>query len=584
MDYFFEKNIMEEKHPVYTLKNMCHDCYKCVRECFIKSIEVTRGQAKIIGDKCIACGHCVQVCPSNAKRIRSDINKVRALISSGKKVIVSLAPSWAGVFEYPASKMTAILKKLGFYGVSETALGAEAVSIQTAKIINEAEKGLFISSACPVVVDYIRFYKPEFTDCIVKIASPALTHAKFLKKYYKDEDIKIVFIGPCIAKKNESDRNPDLIFASLTLEELNNWIKQAELDINSITAEGSEEFIPKGSHEGALYPIEGGMNETMKLSGVQKDVRLISLSSLPALKRALNGLDPNKINGKIFLEALSCVGGCINGPSISSKKSGILINSEILSNVKTRDVVPKEPDAVAVMDYFADSLKENSFSLQDIKETMKLIGKTTEEDELNCGGCGYSTCRELCLAILNKKAEPSMCVSYMRKLAMKKTTALLRAMPSAMVMVNGKFEILETNDAFLRMFTGEMYDVFSERAEGLKGALLDRIVPFSPLFEDALIKNEEIHKERYPYKGRLYDINIFVIEKGNITGAIITDVTTSEINREKVAKQAKEVINKNIETVQNIAGLLGEHMVEVETLLNSIAEGYSNTGGTNEGN
>ena len=147
---------MDKQNPVYTLVNECHDCYKCVRECHVKAIKIEDGHASVIPDKCIACGACVKACPAGAKRVRGDVDKIRKLLLSKKDVYVSLAPSWSGVFEIPAEKMISILKRLGFKEVSETALGAEEVSIKTAEMLNNAEKGLFISSACPVIVDFIR--------------------------------------------------------------------------------------------------------------------------------------------------------------------------------------------------------------------------------------------------------------------------------------------------------------------------------------------------------------------------------------------------------------------------------------------
>ena len=193
---------MDKQNPVYTLTNECHDCYKCVRECHVKAIKIENGHASVIPEKCIACGACVKACPTNAKRVRTDIDKVKKLLFDKKDVYVSLAPSWRASFENSAEKMIALLKQLGFKDVSETALGAQEVSIKTAKMLNEAGNGLFISSACPVIVDYIRLYMPEFTQCITPIGSPLMTHAKMLKETFGD-DIAIVFVGPCIAKKNE---------------------------------------------------------------------------------------------------------------------------------------------------------------------------------------------------------------------------------------------------------------------------------------------------------------------------------------------------------------------------------------------
>ena len=567
---------MENKqYPVYTLKNECNDCYKCIRECHIKAIRIQGGSASVIDDKCIACGHCVQVCPAGAKRVRNDIDKVKALFLTGKKVYVSLAPSWAGVYDIPKEKMIAVLKKLGFDGVSETALGAQEVSIQTAKMLNEADKGLFISSACPVIDDYIRLYKSDFAKCITPIASPALTHCGLLKDTLGN-DIKVVFIGPCIAKKNEADANPELMSVALTFDELNYWIKEEFIDIKKIGTDESCKFVPESSYEGALYPLEGGMNETIKRVGIDKDdVTFIAVSSLEDFDKSLQNIKPEKVENKIFVEALGCSGGCINGPCLSSEKSRILITSDIYANTQYRDDIPKEPRKVVGMEYSPKPVETVEYSIEQITKALRKISKHSEEDELNCSGCGYASCREFVNALIAGDAEPSQCVSYMRKIAVRKAAAMLRCMPSAVVIVDSNMEIVEANDSFEHMFLSEeMYEVFASRQDGLTGASIDRIVPFPELFKSALDTGKDIHQEHYAIKDKVYDISIFTIEDNELIGAVISDVTKSEIDRSKIAQKAREVITKNITTVQEIASLLGEHMVETELLLSSIAEGF----------
>ena len=565
---------MDSLYPVYTLKNECHDCYKCIRECHIKAIKIQSGNASVINDRCIACGHCVTVCPAGAKQVRNDTEKVKALFLNKEKVYVSLAPSWAGVYNVSKGKMISALHKLGFIGVSETALGAQEVSIETAKILNNKKSGLFISSACPVINDYIRLYKPKFTSYIVPLASPALTHAKLLKDTY-GENIKIVFIGPCIAKKNESDEHPELISAALTFSELNLWLKEEFIDFDKIKEKRNVKFIPEHAYEGALYPLEGGMSETIRQVGINKnDVTFINVSSLEAFDSALSGIEPDKIKNKIFVEALGCAGGCINGPCISSKKSRILITSDIYSYTKYRKPVPTVPKAVVKKDYIARPVIKEEYSLPQITKALRRISKHTDKDELNCGGCGYSTCRDFVNALIAGDAESSMCVSYMRKIAVRKASAMLRCMPSAVIMVDSKLEVLEANDSFLRMFCPDMYDVFSSRPEGIAGASIEKIVPFWELFKSSLETGKDIHQAHYGIEDKLYDISIFTIEYGEITGGVISDVTKTELDRSKIAQKARDVITKNISTVQEIASLLGEHMVETELLLNSIAEDF----------
>ena len=570
---------MEKTYPVYTLKNECNDCYKCIRDCHVKAIRIQSGSASVINEKCIACGHCVTICPVGAKKVRNDIDKVKTILLTGKDVYVSLAPSWAGVYDISKEKMIAVLKKLGFAGVSETALGAQEVSIQTAKILNEAESGLFISSACPVIDDYIRLYKPKFAKNITQIASPALTHAGLLKDTYGD-NIKVVFIGPCIAKKNEADRHPELLLASLTFDELNYWIKEEFIDIKNIETDDTCKFVPESAYEGALYPLEGGMNETIKKVGIEKnDVTFIGVSSLESFDKSLQNINPDKVTNKIFVEALGCPGGCINGPCLSSEKSRIMITSDIYANTHYRDNIPKEPKKVVPEEYSPAPLEKVEYPNEQIVKALKKISKHKPEDELNCGGCGYSSCREFVNALIAGNAETSMCVSYMRKIAVRKAAAMLRCMPSAVVIVDSNMEIVEANDSFEQMFLGDMYEIFASRQDGLTGAALDRIIPFSELFKSALDTGNDIHQEHYTIKDKIYDISIFTIEDNELIGAVISDVTKSEIDRSKIAKKAREVITKNIATVQEIASLLGEHMVETELLLNSIAQDYdSNIG------
>ena len=563
---------MNNQNPVYTLSNECHDCYRCVRECIVKAIKIENGHASVIPEKCIACGQCVKTCPSNAKRVRVDIDKAKNLIRAQKDVYVSLAPSWRASFENSAEKMIALLKKLGFKDVSETALGAQEVSIKTAQMLNQTEKGLFISSACPVIVDYIRLYMPEFTKYITPIGSPLMTHSKMLKETFGD-DISIVFIGPCIGKKNEV-KYSGLFDVALTFDELRMWFNDEIIDISKVAKSSEYQFVPESAYEGTLYPIDGGMNKTIKKIGVNDNVQLLEVCGLSYLQKALNNLDVEKLDKTIFIEALACEGGCVSGPCISSEKSGIVMVSDILTKEKKRDKIPEEPKTVVNYNIEPKKVEDSAYPIEEILKTLKKIGKHTVDDELNCGGCGYPTCRDLAKALLDGEAETSMCVSYMRKMAMRKAAALVRCMPAAVVMVDSNMNIIEANDSFMKMFTGDMYEVFKSRPEGLAGAAIDRIVDFSDLFKTILNSGKELQKERFAVKNRLYNINIFTIEENEIVGAVISDVTQSETNREKISQKAHEVISKNISIVQEIACLLGEHMVETETLLSSIAEDY----------
>ncbi len=565
---------MEKKSPVYTLNNECQDCYKCVRRCPVKAIRIQNGHAAILPEKCIACGRCVAPCPSHAKQVRSDVAKAKELLRSGKKVYVSLAPSWRAAFDCNSSTLIATLKKMGFVGVSETALGAQAVSIETAKILNKADKGFFISSACPVIVDYIRLYKGQMAQYITQLASPALTHAKILRDTF-GSDIGIVFIGPCIGKKNESDRHPDLIDVALTFEEFKVWMREDDVDLDIVVTDDTQTFVPQRSFEGALYPMDGGMNETIRKAGVKEDVQLLNICSLDLFKKALDKLDVSALKQPVFIEALACDGGCMNGPCIATKRSEFANISKVIAHTHKRDKVPTKPDAVLPMEYPAKPVDEKVYALDEIRTALRRIGKYLPQDELNCAGCGYQTCQEMAKALLDGDAEPSMCVSYMRQIATRKVAAMLKSMPSAMVMLDKDLNILEANEAFINLFAGSMRDVFLSNPQHLVGVPVTGMLDWTPLFKSVLKSGKEVHKEHYKYQKKCYDVHLFSIEMGESIGAIITDITGVQNTREQVARKAREVIQKNITTVQEIACLLGEHMVETEMLLSTIADDYN---------
>jgi len=563
--------------PVYTVLSKCQDCYKCLRHCPVQSIKVLNGQADVMPERCLACGRCVSACPTSAKRVRYDLDKARELISAGGKVMASLAPSWRGTMRRNRPQLIAALKALGFAGVSETALGAQELSIKTAAILNQSGPGLHISSACPVIVDYVRLYRPEFAANIVPFASPALTHARLLKNEY-GEDTAVIFIGPCFGKKNEADRHPDLIAGALTFGELKTWLKDTkEISVKDLLLDDKEAlFLPERAYEGALYPLDGGMNESIRRVGVKGEVQLLNLASLELFIEALSELDPGAISRPMFIEALACAGGCVAGPGISSKRSAFLKMSAVLRHVVDRDEVPQNPKVTAPAEYAPAGLTVNEHTLEEIEDALHRLGKYTPEDQINCSGCGYPSCHDLARALLDGCAEPSMCVSHMRLLATRTAAAMIKSMPSAMVMVDENLKIIEVNEAFIRMFTGGADSQYLGHPERLVGEMVEDWLEFPDLFRRVLKTGEDVYRERQPYKKRIYDLHIFNVEKHKILGAVVTDATGRV--RERTANRAREVISKNISIVQEIACLLGEHMVETETLLSAIADDYGDDG------
>ncbi len=568
---------MERLFPVYTQETECQDCYKCVRECPVKAIRVENERAFIVPERCVACGRCVRICPSGAKVLRNDVGRAKFLLQSGTKTYASIAPSWVAVHpEWSQGQLVAALRSLGFAGVSETALGAQEVSAAIASELSDANSGLFISSACPAIVDLVRKHVPELTDNITKIASPALTHCKMLREHFGD-DIAVVFIGPCAAKKTEADRHSELMNLALTFVELDTWLAERGAHPHLYNPGPDDVFVPKRSGEGALYPLEGGMAETLQHYGCDRNVRMQSISGLKRLQVALRELGDKEMSPPFFLEGLACRGGCVNGPCTTKDPSPIDGIISVRENAVMGPAGPR-PGLRLGIQYHPSVTPQPVWSESSIMEAMSRVGKTSKEDELNCGACGYDTCRKMAEALLSGDAEISMCASYMRQIAQRKANALLNSMPSGVVIVGPDLKIIESNRPFAAIAGEEFLPQF-DLHPGMSGTQVEDVLPIGKLLRAALRSGEEIHRERLKVKDKLLDLQIFIIEKYQTVGAIVDDVTQNELRRDQIAQRAREVINRNITTVQEIACRLGEHMADTEILLSSIAEGYSDDGG-----
>ena len=367
---------MNHQYPIYTVETECQDCYKCVRECPVKAIRVEDGRAMVVPDLCVACGTCVAVCPVHAKKIRNDWGRARNLLQTGRKVYVSLAPSW--VSEFPGvsqAQMATVMKQLGFAGVGETALGAQEVSAVVAEQLRTASPGVYLSSACPSAVEYIEKYLPDHASSITPVLSPLLSHCKLLRSHFGD-DIAIVFFGPCISKKNEADREKALLNLALTFRDLHEWLEKEQLDPKSVEAEAELGFVPVLAEEGALYPMEGGMLETVKAYAGMTHVRYVTISGLDNLAQALDGLRAEEVTCPVFVEALSCVGGCINGPCMTKTDSTLSRRLRVENAARVPEAPLMRAATTDIQEQFAPMpIEVQADAEKALTEALKQVGK-----------------------------------------------------------------------------------------------------------------------------------------------------------------------------------------------------------------
>lgn len=551
----------------------CTNCCKCIRNCPVKAISYKNQQASIIEEECILCGQCLLICPQNAKSINSDIYKVREYISKKEKVYVSLAPSFVSAFPNASpSKLISALKKLGFTHIEETSIGAALVSIEYEKLIKEGKMRNIITTACPTIISLIEKHYPSLIDDMAPVVSPMIAHAKTMRQVYGSR-IKVVFIGPCISKIDECNdlQNAGVVNAVLTFEEIEKWLKEENIKIEN---EEAEEIKGPKNNMARFYPAPGGIIKTIN----KEERKKYKCVSIDGLDRCINMLEYIK-NGEIdshFIEMSACVGSCLGGPCIKSEKLNFYNSKDklidyIRKNLKDCNISVSENAQPSLKKAFTDKSKDMIIpDDKTIRQILSKIGKFTESSELNCGACGYSTCKEKAIAVYNNKAELEMCIPYMRERAESISNIVIESTPNAILALNDDLYIQEFNKAAETMFKADLKNV--------KGKYIYEFIDCTDFIN---VKETEIDilnkKNIYEKYGLTVIQSTLYIKKQRLIIAIIKDITNEEKQKEQMYKMqsdtveiAQKVIDKQMRVAQEIASLLGETTAETKIALTKL--------------
>lgn len=580
---------MNKSSAIYTEKNDCQDCYKCVKACPVKAIKLEDNSASVIPELCIYCGKCTQVCPANAKKVRDDIPKVLHALQN-EKIIVSLAPSYLSEYNNEdISRVIAAYREAGFYGVSETALGAEKVALDTKIWLENQENGVYLSSCCPSAILLVKKYYPQYSKSIAPVYTPMVAHAKFLKEIYPD--VKVLFVGPCIAKKEEVDQFPGLVDYVLTFKDMDALFDSMGIYYEFMKPSPEDVFIPMKANKGNLYPIDGGMLTCM-IESLTSDVerinhnsteevpiRYMTFSGVQNLIDILDDFESIDPRCKTFIEIMTCDAGCIKGPGSTNSKSSASKRLDVLEKVK---VEPRDKDMEKALNSidistsydFIPKIEKTEYTLQQIYEALSWVNKKSEADELNCSGCGYDNCREFAKALLSGKAEADMCISYMRRMAQDKTNILLKKMPSGIVIVNDKMKVVDANQNFAELLGDELVQIY-ETNPGLRNADFTKLVPFHKLFSQVLQTGVDLVDQDIRDKENYYNVSILSIQNHTLVCGLIQNLHSPQVREDLVLNRTKEVIMENMKVVQQIAYLLGENASFTESMLNSILESHT---------
>lgn len=531
-----------------------------------------------MNDRCILCGRCLDVCPQNAKTLISDLDRVKQFLHEGHQVIVSLAPSHTAFFtSHTPGQTVHSLYNLGFSAVHETAEGAVLVTNEYRQLMRENKMQYIISSCCPSINDLIEIYYPSLCGYLAPVVSPMIAHARQLKALYGQE-VKIVFIGPCIAKKREAEIDPrtrGVVDAVLNFHELEDWLTKEGI-VPSQLSETAFSGISPGIHR--FYPQEGGILTTLSTQEIPSKYHRLSVSGLENCMELFSSLMQNELE-PCFLEVNACSGGCINGSALSSHQSrfsGMLSFQQYASDSKITYVNQKENvcfDTSFMKRTFADrSPKQKKPSKEDILQVLHSLGKHSKQDLLNCGACGYNSCEEKAIAVLEGKAELTMCLPYMQERAQSMANAVLDHTPDIILILDQKGHLLE--------YSHSAEEFFAPLGTLSHGLPFDSFLDIKP-FLQVLETKETVynHKVTYPNLGRITLQKIIPIQPQNCVLIILQDITKEEEKRKKTQRirldaleMAQKVIDRQMFVAQEIAGLLGETTAETKVTLNRLRD------------
>ena len=545
-------------------KSNCKNCYKCIRHCPVKSIRFSGNQAHIIGNECILCGQCFVVCPQNAKEITSEVEKVKVLLASGDPVYVSLAPSFVANYDgVGIGAMRRALQKLGFTDAEETAVGATMVKREYERMLAEEEHDIIITSCCHSVNLLIQKYFPTELQYLAKVLSPMQAHCTDIKR--RHPNAKTVFIGPCVAKKDEAEYYEGIVDAVLTFEELTEWLAAAGIPLEKETDTSPES-------RARFFPTTGGVLKSMTKTA--PGYTYLAIDGVDNCIAALRDIESGKIH-HCFIEMSACAGSCIGGPVMEKyHRSPVKDYLAIAEAAGEKDFPVAQPDFTEMQKQFAPIERRAQMpSDYEIAEILRQMGKTRQEDELNCGSCGYNTCREKAIAIYQGKAEVSMCLPYLKEKAESFSDSIVNNTPNGLIVLNEKLEVQQINTAARKIMN-------IRSASDILGDLVVRILD-PKVFLEVLESKEEVRDRRVYLAeyGKFVEETVIYDRDYHLLICIMLDVTSEEDERKKketIREQtvdiADKVVDKQMRIVQEIASLLGETAAETKIALTKLKE------------